>query len=244
MKLAAITAVYNEEDLLPQYLRHYLSEGVDKIFLLENGSTDRTVEIAQACPQVSLSRFDTPTIGFDGPKYHAVMTKMLSPEVRDAYDFVLMVDADEFIVPAAREGNTIKAAIEAIQWTHYDLFATTGYQMVMGPGEAPYNPDVPLTYQRKYGIFERLYSKPVVVNPKAYPVYCMGMHSVSGIPRAKTFVGAFKLLHYSAPCEDIFIKRRISKEPRVHVPGARKGEPYFRMMYADWKSDPNLSAVI
>lgn len=246
MKLATITAVYNEEDLLPQYLRHYQEQGVDRIFLLDNGSTDRTLEIAKACPLVACSRFETPTIGFDGPKHHALMAKMMELEVRGNFDFILFVDADEFIVPPPHEGRggTLRSVIEATQWGHHDLYTTTGYQMVEGPGEAPYDPDVPLTRQRKYGIFERLYSKPVIVSPKVYPVYAMGMHSVSGIPRVRTFVGGFKLLHYSAPSEEIFLKRRLAKESRVHVPRARKTEAYFRAMYSDWKSDPSLSAVI
>ena len=240
MKIATITAVYNEEDLLPQHLGHYRNQGVDRIFILDSGSTDKTVEIAGRHHEVEVSSFEVPAVGFDGPKHHAIMKKML--ECKGEFDFVILVDADEFVIPA--EVGTIRSAIEATPWDRHDLYATTGYAMVQGPGEADYSPEVPITQQRKWGVFDRLYSKPCIVSPKAYPVFAMGIHSVSGIPRVKTFVGAFKLLHYPAPSEAIFLKRRLAKESKVHLPRAMKTEKHFKELYEEWKSNPEISAVI
>lgn len=239
MKIATITAVYNEEDLLPQYLKHYEGQGVDAIFLLDNGSTDKTAEIAAKSLLVDLSSFKNPKIGFDGPKHHAIMKKMVG--CIGHFDYVILVDVDEFIVSGDK--RTIKETI-AVTPPGYDLYTTEGYVMVQGPKEAEYDPSVPLTAQRKQGFFDRLYSKPAIVNPAAYPVFSMGIHSVSGIPREKSAPGLFRLLHYAAPSEAIFLKRRLQREPRVHIPKAMKNEDYFKKIYWEWRANPELAAVL
>lgn len=239
MKIATITAVYNEEDLLPQFLRHYDREGIDKIFILDNESTDKSVEIASKHPKVEMSAFVTPSVGFDGPKHHALMKKML--ECAGHYDLVILVDADEFVV--STKNGTIKATLESLP-LRYDLYMTEGYSMVQGPQEPPYNPDVPLLAQRKCGFFDRLYSKPAIANPAVYPVFAMGIHSVSGVPRARTLPGTFKLLHCPGLSEEIYIKRRVGKEPRVHQEKARKDAAYFRKIYWEWRANPGLSTVL
>lgn len=222
MKIATITAVYNEEDLLPQFLRHYDGQGVDRFFILDNESNDRSVEIASKHPKVELSSFVTPGVGFDGPKHHALMRKML--ECAGNYDLVLLVDADEFIV--SRKPGTIRSTIEALP-LRYDLYASEGYSMIQVKDDLPYDPAVPLTTQQKCGYWDRLYSKPAIVNPAAYAVFSMGIHSVSGIPS-----------------EAIFLKRRLQKEPRVHQEKARKDEAYFKKIYWEWRANPELSTVL
>jgi glycosyltransferase involved in cell wall biosynthesis len=239
VKLATITAVYNEEDLLPQFLRHYDGQGVDRCFILDNESTDRSVEIASKHPKVELSAFVTPGIGFDGPKHHAIMKKML--ECQGHYDLVILVDADELIVPA--KPGTIRSAIESLP-LQYDLYTTEGYSMMQTKDDADYNPDVPLPLQQKNGFFDRLYSKPAIVNPVAQAVFSMGIHSASGVLREKSMPGLFKLLHYAAPSEAIFLKRRLQKEPRVHQLKARKDEAYFKKLYWEWRANPELSTVL
>lgn len=239
MKIATITAVYNEEDLLPQFIRHYDGQGVDRFFILDNESTDRTVEIASKNPKVELSAFVTPGVGFDGPKHHAVMRKMVA--LAGHFDLVILVDADEFIVP--RNQGTIRSVIEGLP-SRYDLYPTEGYVMVQVKEDPEYDPNVPLTAQQKHGFFERIYSKPAIVNPASYAVFSMGIHSVSGIPSARTAPGYFKLLHYAAPSEAIYVKRRLQKEPRVHKDKAQKNEAHFKKLYWEWRANPELSTVL
>ena len=49
MKVAVIWAVYSEEVLLPQFLDYYSPE-IDTVFILDNGSTDRSPSIAWGYP--------------------------------------------------------------------------------------------------------------------------------------------------------------------------------------------------
>jgi hypothetical protein len=58
MRIHAFAICYNEEALLPYYLRHY-SAFCDKITIYDNQSTDRSVEICKANPKVEVISYDT-----------------------------------------------------------------------------------------------------------------------------------------------------------------------------------------
>jgi hypothetical protein len=58
MKIEAFAICYNEEALLPYYLKHY-SEFCDQITIFDNYSTDRSEEICKANPKVRLIKYDT-----------------------------------------------------------------------------------------------------------------------------------------------------------------------------------------
>jgi hypothetical protein len=58
MKIEAYAICYNEEALLPYYLRHY-SQFCDQITIFDNYSTDRSEEICRANPKVRVIKYDT-----------------------------------------------------------------------------------------------------------------------------------------------------------------------------------------
>lgn len=58
MKIEAFAICYNEEALLPYYLRHY-SEFCDRITIYDNQSTDRSREICLANPKVKVIPYNT-----------------------------------------------------------------------------------------------------------------------------------------------------------------------------------------
>jgi glycosyltransferase involved in cell wall biosynthesis len=58
MKIEAFAICYNEEKLLPYYLRHY-SKFCDRITIYDNYSTDRSREICEANPIVRVVPYDT-----------------------------------------------------------------------------------------------------------------------------------------------------------------------------------------
>lgn len=58
LKIHAYFVCYNEEKILPFILDYYLSF-CSKIFLFDNLSNDRTLEIARGYPEVKVIPFDT-----------------------------------------------------------------------------------------------------------------------------------------------------------------------------------------
>ncbi|MCA9479145.1 MAG: glycosyltransferase, partial [Nitrospira sp.] len=47
MTIAVIIPVFNEEAALPRLLKELLSKGFDEIIVVDGGSRDRTIEVAQ-----------------------------------------------------------------------------------------------------------------------------------------------------------------------------------------------------
>ena len=58
MKIESYAICYNEEALLPYYLRHY-SQFCDQITIFDNYSTDRSEEICRSNRKVKLIKYDT-----------------------------------------------------------------------------------------------------------------------------------------------------------------------------------------
>jgi hypothetical protein len=88
---AAVTCVVkNGEVYLRSFIAHYLDMGFRHIFLLDNGSSDKTLAIAKECANVTVYRSDAP-IG----AYQTVLKKVLATvAVPDGW--CLDVDIDEF----------------------------------------------------------------------------------------------------------------------------------------------------
>jgi hypothetical protein len=85
-----VSLVRDAEVYLEAWLAHYRGLGCETIALLDNGSRDRTVEIACAHPSVSVFRCGLP---FDGWK-RAMRRWLIHRFARDRW--CLCVDADEF----------------------------------------------------------------------------------------------------------------------------------------------------
>lgn len=94
MKIAVYTICWNEEVILPYFIRHY-KQYTDDITIYDNESSDRTVEIAesQGCQVKKLIsnnkiREDLLT---------DIKNRCWKEKRKDKYDWVFIVDTDEFI---------------------------------------------------------------------------------------------------------------------------------------------------
>jgi hypothetical protein len=58
MKIEAFAISYNEEIMMPYYLKHY-SQFCERITIYDNYSTDRTYQICRAFPKVSVVKWDS-----------------------------------------------------------------------------------------------------------------------------------------------------------------------------------------
>jgi glycosyltransferase involved in cell wall biosynthesis len=210
-RLAVITMVYNEDVLLPQFLRHY-SPQVDAVFLLDNESDDGSIAAAADYPNVEVSTVRTNGQLNDGIQMAAKM------DVKEAcvgkYDYVLLVDADEFVVP--KSSGTLREAFSALR--EKEVFGTHGFNMFRGALEGVYDPAVPLLHQRQWGTESaEEYSKPIIVRPGSPATFSTGFHRLNDRdndslkPPSPTH---FFLLHYTGIDEDLFVRRCLSRTRR------------------------------
>lgn len=234
--LAAITAVYNEADFLPQFLAHYGQE-CDHLFVLDNESDppastmvdEAVMDCMGGCSKIEVEIFKTGGKFDTRKKQQALLEK--KRQCVGKFDYVLILDCDEFVV--AKDGRPIKESLG-----DRPIYGTHGINMYGYPDDPPYNPGLPLFHQRRRGIENRHYSKPIIVRPE-YPVtYSQGCHYVVGEQYPQVCppeAALFYLLHYRGFDEEIFVRRSMERPKRIEVwnpvDGAGVGGYY-------WGGDP------
>lgn len=194
MKIHIHSVIYNEEVMLPYFLRHY-EKFVDKIFLRIQPSTDNTLRIAKAHPKVVIVDYKTEYAG--GKDYYNIMDLM---EVRNNdwknysnstnCDWVINVDCDEFLYHPS-----IINILEGYRKRGVTIPKTLGYQMY---SETPPTTTGQIYDEIKKGFPSILYAKKVIIHPDIDPNYSPGSHQC--VPRGDVVESEFAdlmLLHYS-----------------------------------------------
>jgi glycosyltransferase involved in cell wall biosynthesis len=243
LRLAVISPMYNEEVLVGQFLNHYAPQ-VDTVFLMDNESTDSSVKIALQYPNVQVSTFRS------GGQYNdSALTAAKLGKKRECvglYDYVLLVDIDEFVVP--KQGGTIRHTMEGMKQA--EIYGTHGYNMFKRPEEPRYDPDCPLLIQRHWGIESIAhYSKPIIIRPESTATYCNGFHDVIDRNNAllKTPEHArFYLLHFIGVDEDLFVERAMARSLRMSADNLKNGWSchYFdrdKEVYRQWFRRESMS---
>jgi glycosyltransferase involved in cell wall biosynthesis len=104
MKIVAVSRVRNEEDIIEPFIRHH-DMLVDAHIVLDNGSTDRTVEILRSLRNeaFNIRLFRNESTIFAETQFN---TELYEIAVRDhGADWVVFLDSDEFIDPRYGTGE-------------------------------------------------------------------------------------------------------------------------------------------
>jgi len=126
--LCLVAIFKNESHILEEWIEHYLNQGVDKIFLVDNGSTDSYYSILQ--PYISTGKVD---LVKDNKKHAQVelYNKHFLSKCR-AYDWVIVCDLDEFIY-GRKYCNSIKEFLSKVHdsfsqvFIPWKMFGSNGY---------------------------------------------------------------------------------------------------------------------
>jgi len=119
------TASWNEELIIPFFLRHY-EPLVDRIIVYDDDSTDRSLELLAACPKVEIRPLQRGAQSFLDA--HHALFETCWHESRGQADWVCLADLDEFLfhpdwhlyLAAEKE-----AGITTIQANGYDMVSET-----------------------------------------------------------------------------------------------------------------------
>ena len=113
---------YNEANILPHLLKHYLSF-CEHVTILDNNSTDNSVEIINSFPNTDVIPFDSNGEFHDG--VHIKLKNHVWKSSIGTADYVILGDADEFLFHENMVDFLIKSKQKGIT-----IFKPEGFHMV------------------------------------------------------------------------------------------------------------------
>jgi glycosyltransferase involved in cell wall biosynthesis len=181
---------YNEENILPHLLRHYLSF-CERVTILDNNSTDRSVEIVNSFPNTDVIPYDSNNEFHDG--VHVNLKNHVWKSSVGYADYVILGDTDEFLY----HENMIDFLIDAKE-KGITLFKPEGYHMVADEN-FKLNADDNIFEMVKKGVRTPVLDKPMIFdcNKIININYGFGCHSAQ--PQGEIIVStdpSLKMLHY------------------------------------------------
>jgi len=198
---------YNEEHILPHLLRHY--SFCEKIYILDNYSTDRSHEIINSFPNTEIIPYDS-----NGEVRDDIYLKLKNnvwKQSRGIADYVIVGDADEFLYH-----QNLPEFIDKSKDIEYDIFRPKGYQMI-GDEDLELTPEDSITEKVTEGIEADYMGKLMMFNPNSVIEmnYAPGCHIANPIgDNIKYYNGdELKMLHYKyLGLKDFIPKQRLRGE--------------------------------
>jgi Glycosyl transferase family 2 len=105
--LFAVVKTWMDEDVITAVVRNVLTQGADRVFIVDNGSTDSTTERAEEAGATIAEVFRTDA--FDGPLAQVVMNGVVARESLQSgseHIWWLYLDSDEF--PEGPDGSSVR----------------------------------------------------------------------------------------------------------------------------------------
>lgn len=155
MKIWSYVIVWNEELMLPYYLRHY-SKFCDKIIVYDNMSSDGTRGIIEDFRQiVDIEVIPFETSGKFNDYTHIELKRKSIQHAKGSADFIILGDCDEFVYH-----KDIRSFLK--ENSDCSVFYPAGFQMVSN--DFPYNLSGDLCEYIQWGEPNPWYVKPMILN--------------------------------------------------------------------------------
>ena len=156
-QVLVMTMVRDEAAMLPRWIRHYAAEvGMENLVVLDDGTTDGSTD-GLACTVHRLPPLR-------GRSYEGIRMKLasgLAAGFLSIYDFVVFVDADEFLVADPAKYRDLRCFLAARP--DLEVVAPMALNVVHVPSvEGQLRPDEPVLGQRRFAKFTPVMCKPSI----------------------------------------------------------------------------------
>lgn len=156
-RVLVMTMVRDEAEMLPRWVRHYAAQvGMENLLVLDDNSTDGSTDDLECTVHLVPP---LPGSNFEGVRMDLVSG--LAQGFLKVYDYVVFVDADEFLVPDPTKHATLPDFLAARP--DADVVAPVALNVLHLPTqEGPLRPDLPVLDQRRFAKFAPLMCKPAI----------------------------------------------------------------------------------
>lgn len=237
MRVLTFTVARNEADLIPYFVRHY--RRFSDVTVFDDASDDDTARVARAEGATVL-----PVHGAGGPdiEHRIIGVKNYAwKPVRRRYDWVIAVDADEFLYH-----ERLVRALHNARKRGATVLEPCGYQMV---SDNPPCKEGLITDEIRRGAPCWLYSKRCCFDPKRIIEinFAVGAHYAHPLGKVQilTYPG-LKLLHYHFIGVDRVVARyanRVRWQTNTHVPAGWRDYKETREQVQETFNELNAKAT-
>lgn len=220
MNIDVFTTCYNEEIILPYFIRHY-KQFARNITIYDNMSSDNSMKIIEEVGDINVVRFDT-----NGKFEESVLMNIRNTCWKNSdADWVIVVDTDELIYHPN--------LVEVLKNTHATHILATGYEMMTE--ELP-TTDGQIYEEIKDGYLKPDYSKPCIFKPSEIREsnFAPGSHTAKPTGNVISVDNTgIKLLHYKYLNREVLINKYSHYATRQSEEMKKKGWGN----YQEWTAD-------
>ena len=181
IKFKVICCFYNEQFLLPFFLSHYRE--ADMIHALISNSTDDTNSILKSNPKVQTTFVDMPD-GFDDDLKVAGINLAIEQSAAEDYDWIIVVDADEYVWPPGKPEGSLKAFLATVPAEKNYVMSQLWWVFRCNTDFCLDPSKEPIIYQRRHGAPESNRhsgnQKPCAIRNRCSLKMGVGNHSIQG----------------------------------------------------------------
>jgi hypothetical protein len=190
--IQTISFCYQEEYLLPFYFKHY--DFCDKFNIIYDvDSNDKTIDLLKGNPKVNIIPFKFPQMMDDQIKVNEInkFYRQIPEGIR-----LLNIDIDEFVFIDNEILNTFN--VNALFVSLYNVYRHTT--------EKDLDVNLSIKEQRRHGILESIYIKPIIVKTRLNIQWGVGNHTLSGV---QIIDAGIKGAHWSNADPCFCVNRRV-----------------------------------
>ena len=204
--LAVLAIMKNESLNVDEWIDHYIWQGADHIFIIDNGSTDDTYQ------KILLSHHKDKITLLSYPEKHVQSAHyrkaVRSQRIRSRFRWLFIADADEFCF--AKKHRTLPEALAEfdwydviyVQWTYFGCKDQTDHPKSLRAEQVYRHDTLGSHFNSKW------FAKTKVIRGKA-----LSIHKVRGADSARTITAndVFQLNHYQTQSYEFWTKVKMTR---------------------------------
>lgn len=199
-KLGLLAIMKNEAMNIEEWLSHYEWQGVEQVYLVDNGSTDDTVARAQPWIDKGFVRLVSRPRPYKQTRHYRYITKKY--DIWSQVEWLMIADLDEFWF--CKDGTKLPDALDEydnfdVIYANWTMFGSSSLK------DHPKGIRENLVH-RSRGVFGSNETKWIVRSSAAPHPRMLGIHKIFGCDSARTISDnqRFQLNHYAIQSEEYF----------------------------------------